>query len=302
MIQILFTILFLIVITIYYLRNNVIENFDDLFEDHEKYEEIYDNEFINLYEIIYRDFTDVKFDTNILYSKIKDNLNEKSKILVCGSGVGKLCKQIKENYIDIIGLDISQNMLLKAQSLYPNIKFMRGDMIKSNIFKKDTFDLIMMDERSLYYNKPENFELIISNIYHWIKSEGYFAIPIYDPDKLQLACRYYSSKYMDDKGNFHGFTYLNDFSHDCYYIKEEENSDVFHYYDKVIFDSGLKRIKKTTFYIPPKEKVYDIILKNGFDLVYIEKIRIQIVGGYEFAIFRKKKNISTVQELQNKIK
>ena len=155
--QLLFLILFIIILIIYYIRSNLIENFDDLFEDHEKYEEIYDTEFINLYEIIYRDFSDIKFDMNILYSKIKNNLNDRSKILVCGSGVGKLCKEFKENYFDVVGLDISQNMLLKAQSLYPNIKFVRGDMFKKNIFKQNTFDLICLDERTLHYNKSENF-------------------------------------------------------------------------------------------------------------------------------------------------
>ena len=30
---------------------------------------------------------------------------------------------IKEKYKNIIGVDISENMLKKAQSLYPNIKF-----------------------------------------------------------------------------------------------------------------------------------------------------------------------------------
>ena len=141
---------------------------------------------------------------------------------------------------------------------------------------------------------------IFKNIYMWLKEDGYLIIPIYDPIKLQLASRYYSSKYIDDKGNIHGFTYLNDFSHDCYYMKDSENNDLFNYYDKIIFDTGDKRIKKTVFNIPSKEKIYDLILNNFFDIVYIEDIRIQIVGGYELAIFKKKKQIITVDELEKK--
>lgn len=45
--------------------------------------------------------------------------------------------------------------------------------------------------------------------------------------------------------------------------------------------------------------MYDIILNNGFDVVHIENIRTQVVGGYELAIF-KKKNIITVEELEKK--
>jgi hypothetical protein len=189
-------------------------------------------------------------------------------------------------------------MLKKAQLLYPNIKFIRGNIIKNNIFNKRQFTHIYIDERTLYYNKPEYIEKIIRNIFDWLMDKGFLIIPIYDPLKLQLAARYYSSNYIDNKGYTHGFTYLNDFSHDCYYIKDDSEENVYHYYDKIIFDSGHKRIKKTKFYIPPKEEIYDIILRNGFDIFYIEKIRIQIVGGYELAIFRKKNMIISVDDLE----
>jgi ubiquinone/menaquinone biosynthesis C-methylase UbiE len=302
--KILFIIILLIIIlflSFSYYKIRFIENFEDKFDDYEKYDEIYDEEFIDLYEIIYRDFSDIDYDTKIVYSKVVENIKNKEDInfLVCGSGIGKLCKKIKEKY-NVIGVDISENMLKKAQILYPNIKFVRGNIIKNNIFSKNKFSHIYVDERTLYYNKPENIDKIIKNTFDWLVESGYLIIQIYDPDKLQLASRYYSSKYIDNKGNVHGFTYLNDFSHDCYYLKDENDKEIFYYYDKSIFDSGHKRIKKTTFYIPSKEKVYDIILNSGFDVVYIEKIRTQIVGGYELAIFKKKKQIISVDELEKK--
>ena len=307
--KILFVITLLILIlflSFSYYKIRSIENFEDKFDDHEKYDEIYDDEFINLYEIIYRDFSDIDYDTKIVYSKVVDNIKNKEniKFLVCGSGIGKLCKKIKEKY-NVIGVDISENMLKKAQILYPNIKFIRGNIIKHNIFNKNQFSHIYIDERTLYYNKTENIDKIIKNSFDWLVESGFLIVQIYDPLKLQLAARYYSSKYMDNKGNFHGFTYLNDFSHDCYYIKDDNDNDndkeIFYYFDKIVFDTGHKRIKKTTFYIPPKEKIYDIIINNGFDVFYIEKIRIQIVGGYELAIFRKKKQIVSVDELEKKL-
>jgi len=295
-----FIILFFIyVVYNYYRVSKTIENFEDKFETFEKYDDIYDSEFVDLYEIIYRDFSDIEYDFKVTDSKcISNNNNNNNNILVAGCGVGKLCKKIKDKYSNVVGLDISELMLNKAQSLYPNIKFIRGNLIKQNIFNKNTFTQIYIDERTLYYNKPDEINTIIINCMKWLKEDGFLIIPIYNPDKLQLACRYYSSKYIDNKGNIHGFTYLNDFSHDCYYIRNKENKDIFDYYDKIIFDTSDKRIKKTTFYIPPKENIYDIVLKNGFDLIHIEKIRIQIVGGYELAIFKKKKEITTVDELE----
>jgi len=289
----------LLFISIYHnYKNKIIENFEDKFDDHEKYEEIYDPEFASLYEIIYRDYSDIEKDLKIVYkytSDIKD-----TKYAVLGSGIGKLCKKIKEKNKNVIGVDISENMLKKAQSIYPNIKFIRGNIIREKIFNKGEFTHIYIDERTLYYNKINDIKNIIMNCYYWLKEGGYLIIQVYDPLKLQLAARYYSTKYIDDKGNTHGFTYLNNFSHDCYYIKDEKEEDTFHYFDKIIFDSGQKRIKKTTFYFPSKEISYDIIINNGFDLVHIEKIRIQIVGGYEIAIFKKKNKILSVDELERK--
>lgn len=296
---ILIVLFILIILIIFTLFNKSIENFEDKFEDHEKYDEIYDNEFVNLYEIIYRDFSDIDYDTKIVYSKSLDNINDVN-FLVCGSGVGKLCKKIKEKFKNVVGVDISETMLKKSQTLYPNIKFVRGNIIKKNIFNKNQFTHIYVDERTLYYNKYDEMAEIINNMNTWLKDDGFLIIPIYDSFKLQLASRYYSSKYIDNKGYIHGFTYLNDFSHDCYYVKDDENDEIFYYFDKVIFDTGEKRIKKTIFYIPPKEKIYDIILNNGFELIHIENIRLQIVGGYELGIFKKKKSIITVEELEKK--
>ena len=294
--------LVLLVIIIYnkFQKKLTIENFEDKFDEDEKYDEIYDEEFVELYEIIYRDFSDIDYDLKIVFTKVIDNIKNKDdiNILVCGSGVGKMCKRIKEKYKNVIGVDISNNMLSKAQMLYPNIKFIRGNIIKQNIFEKNSFSHIFLEERTLYYNKYEDMEKIIGNAFYWLKDNGFLIAQIYNPDRLQLASRYYSSKYIDNKGNIHGFTYLNDFSHDCYYIRDEDNKEIFNYFDKIILDNGKKRIKKTTFHIPSKEKMYDLILSSGFNIFYIEKVRIQIVGGYELVIFRKKNTKVTVDELQ----
>ena len=294
-----FLLFILLIILYYFFRVRVIERFEDKFDHFEKYEEIYDDQFVTLYEIIYRDFTDIEYDTKIVYKKTI-NGDETPKFFLFFCGVGKLCKAIKDRYKDVIGVDVSENMLKVSQRLYPNIKFVRGNLVKGNIFKEKEFTHIYIDERTLYYNNLDDIEKIIKNCFFWLKEESYLIVPIYDPNELQLASRYYSSKYIDDKGNIHGFTYLNDFSHDCYYIKEDGENDTFHYYDKIILDTGDKKIKKTTFNIPAKEKIYDIILSNGFDVLYIENIRTQIVGGYQLAIFKKKKERITVEELEKK--
>ena len=296
-----------VIIFLWLTRNRQkIENFEDMLEADDTYEDdIYDKEFVDFYEIIYRDYSDIDHDLNIISPKIIDNIKNKDdiSILVAGCGVGKLCSKLKEKYKTVVGVDISENILKKSQQLYPNIKFIRGNLNNKKIFEKNNFSHIFIDERTLYYNEYKEMEKIIINSHYWIKDRGFLIIPIYDPKKLQLAARYYSSKYMDNKGNINGFTYLNNFSHDCYYIKNTENeSDEFYYYDKLILDDGKKRVKRTKFYIPSKEKIYDLVLNNGFEIIHIEPIRVQIVGGYELALFRKKSTKMLVADIEKNIK
>jgi SAM-dependent methyltransferase len=298
-------------------KYNIIENFEDKFSefnDLDNFKEIYDKDFIEYYQIIYNDSSDIEADLKIVYDKAFNNVSNSSnlEILVAGCGVGKLCKKLKEKYKNVYGIDISENMLLKAQLLNPNIKFIRGNLLISNTFNSNQFTHIYLDERTLFYHKLDEMKLIIENIYSWLKKDGYLIVPIYDFNKLQLASRYYTTKYIDDKKNVHGFTYLNNFSHDCYYISdkklkeinnanskdsEKDDEDKYYYYDKIMLDSGKKRIKQTEFYFPNKESIYDIILKTGFDVVHIEKIRRQIVGGYELAILKKKYLEITIEKI-----
>ena len=269
----------------YFNNQNNNKNYNEYFTNNENNEnnDIYDKEFVEMYEIIYRDNSDIDYDYKIFNKYVK----EKNRIAVLGSGVGKMCKKLKEMIpnADIIGIDKSENMIIYSKKKYPNIKFKQADITKSNALE-GKYDIIILDERTLYYNT--NQKKIIDNCAKWLNNNGILVVPIYDPENLQLASRYYSLNYIDDKGNKHGFTYLNDFSHDGYYIKDEiKNNNKYNYYDKIVLKDGTKRIKKTTFYIQTKEKTYDIILKK-FKVIHIEPIHTQILGGYELGIFRKK--------------
>jgi len=272
---------------IFYLNNILKDNINT--EHFSVDNDIYDKEFVEMYEIIYRDNTDIDYDFNIIKKYLKNK--DIKKCAVLGSGVGKMCNKVKEGLglsgSDLMCVDNSEQMVIYSKKKYPNIKIVYADIIKENTLDKGKYDLIILDERTLYYNKIGNQKKIIDNCYKWLSKNGILVVPIYDPENLQLASRYYSLNYIDDKGNKHGFTYLNDFSHDGYYIKDKKNSELYNYYDKIVLKDGSKRIKKTTFYFQSKEKTYDMILKK-FKQIHIEPIHTQILGGYELGIFNKK--------------
>ncbi len=293
------------------------ENFTDkldysieylLNEYKEKNDDIYDKEFVDLYDIAYHDFFDINRDNKVILKHIPKKNKEDLVITVGGCGVGKVCKSWKDlGYTNIKGIDFSKHMLKKAEGLYPNIDFIRGNLVDPKIIPEKSTHLFIMDERTLYMNHTKDIEKIIQNAYNWLYDDGLLIVPIYDKNELQLASRYYSTSYIDNLGIVHGFTYLDHFSHDCWYVpdldeenKEEKSERLLMYFDKFTLKDGKKRIKHTMYYFLPKSEMYDIILKSGFEKIHIEPICTQIVGGYELAIFKKKKKIVNVSELQIK--
>ncbi len=280
----------------------------------EKDDDIYDKEFVDLYDIAYHDFFDINRDNKVILKYLPKSLQknkDNASIIVGGCGVGKICKSWKDlGYPNIKGIDFSKNMLKKAESLYPNVDFIRGNLVDSKILPEKSSHLFIIDERTLYMNHTKDIEKIIKNAYHWLYDDGILVVPIYDKNELQLASRYYSTSYIDNLGLVHGFTYLDHFSHDCWYVpdldeddKEKQKSErLLMYFDKFTFKDGKKRIKHTLHYFSPKNEIYDIILNSGFEKIHIEPICTQIVGGYELAIFKKKKNSINVSELQSKNK
>ena len=83
--KVLLLLLFLLILYIiyYFYKKESIENFEDKFNDHEKYEEIYDDEFVNFYEIIYRDFNDIDNDLKIVYSKTLNEVKNSNPFFYC---------------------------------------------------------------------------------------------------------------------------------------------------------------------------------------------------------------------------
>ena len=283
----------LIFLFIYYVYNLydrahfIVENFEDKYGQNEAYEDHYDKEMVNFYNIIYKDDK----AENELLAYIDKELNEKNDpfVLVIGCGKGSLLKKIKEKYRNTHGLDKSENMLKKCQENYPYIKTIKADIKKSDLFEKDYYDLIIFDENTLNHNSKKSMEIIIKNMKKYIKKNGSLIVPIYEEKNLEPRPRYYTTNYYDNEKNIHGFTYINNFSHDAYYIKYKIESKGFNYdyFDKIVLKDGKHRIKKTKLYIPEKEMKYELFLTNGYTVKKIYNYDDFSDLLYEVAIFKK---------------
>tara|TARA_B110000037_G_scaffold222134_1_gene295755 strand:+ start:265 stop:1200 length:936 start_codon:yes stop_codon:yes gene_type:complete len=295
------TIFILILYFIYiYKRHIPHETFENRMINDENYTDPFDKEFVDFYEIIYRDSTDLKTDYNFIKEKtLNDPHQENTNILIAGSGVGKLAALFKKNYKNITGVDKSENMIKKSYELNPNIKFIKGDLLNPLLFEKNMFSHIIFDNNALNYNSIKDMNIILHNCSGWLKEKGYLITPIFDQNKMRVSPRYYTTNYIDNKKVVHGYTYLNGFAHDGYLVQDDSKGtdDIIHF-DKIILEDGQHRIKKTELFIPKKEDLYETILKRGFVIDTIGTDLKRKQENYELVIFKKTKKIMDVNELE----
>ena len=284
---------------LYYFFNQSIESFENNKDDDIK--DQFDKEYVNFYEIIYRDYSDVDFEWKIMKEKAFKGYNrENTNILLVGSGVGKLASRIKREYPNMIGIDESQNMVNKSYELNPNIKFKKDNLLKDDKFEKNDFTHIIFDTNTIHYNNKHRIPKILKTCHNYLKEDGKLIIPVLDPSNMSRAARYYTTSYLDDHGIIHGFTYLNNFSHDCYHILDDEDKDYSIYFDKIVLEDGKSRIKKTGMYIPKKEDMFDMVLREGFKVDYIYTERGQKLEPREIGFFTKQNKIVDVSEIEKK--
>ena len=297
-------ILFVILYYLYNLYDRasfIVENFEDLYGQNEEYKDIYDKEFVNFYDIIYKD---EKNEDEIMKYVNKELKNFKEpNILVVGCGRGSLLNKLKKQYKNSQGLDKSENMLKKCQENYPYIKTIKADISREKLFENSKYDMILFDEDTLYQNNKKKIERIIKNIRPYLSKEGILFMPIYEEKELDPSPRYYTTNYYDNERNKHGFTYINNFAHNCYYIKKENDKSGYNYdyYDKIVLKDGNYRIKKTKLYIPEKEDQYELFLHNGYNVKKIYQLNDFSENKYEIGIFKKGINKINVEKNDNNI-
>jgi ubiquinone/menaquinone biosynthesis C-methylase UbiE len=280
----------------YNLQNNSIESFIDYNQD----DDIFDREYVDMYDVAYNDFNDIKMDYKHMLDANIFNNNDKIAILGCGVGKwGSYINSNRKNLDDLINIDKSTNMCRKAQKNYPNLKYINGNVVSNNnILNKNSQNIIIIDERMMLYNNFNDQTQIIINCHEWLKKDGYLVVPIYKIDSLGVACRFYSTNYIDDIGKLHGYTYLNGFTHDCWYeINQDSYKNNLDYYEKIVVDNNEKnnkRVFKQPMYIMKDNTLYDIILKSGFTVHKIYDTEKRVVSGYQLAIFKKGKTEITI--------
>lgn len=145
-------------------QNKVFEKefFNRIADENETYETIKDE--------IYNHLTNL-LNENIIKTSEKVNW----KVLEAGCGTGVFGKKLLEHFpkFNIIGVDISENMIKKADSGTKNYKALIGDLENKDLFKDNEIDIILCP--FILHHFP-NLEKVFENFDLWLKPGGFLII------------------------------------------------------------------------------------------------------------------------------
>jgi SAM-dependent methyltransferase len=136
-----------------------------------------------------------------IVSNIIGNVNSK-KVLDFGCGLGNYSKILKNDGADVIGIDISQKMIDKAGTAFPDIEFIKIDECEMP-FPNETFDVVVANIVFLMIESKEKMQYIVDGLYSVTKPDGLLVFSTTHPCFIDRDHIFYRDTFEN------GFDYFN---------------------------------------------------------------------------------------------
>lgn len=226
---------------------------------------VYDKFYADIYDLLV--FNGLKDDYEIGQIINRTNANTKSKILDIGCGTGHHVAKLNDSKMNVIGLDISQDMITKAKENYPGLKFIVGDALNSNEFTPNNFTHILCLYFTIYYMK--NKQLFFNNCYDWLMPGGNLVIHLVDREKFDPILppgnplyvvspqKYAKERITKTKINFNDFVYTSNF-------ELEGGKDLAIFDEKFKFSNGKIRKHEHKLYMESITDILNLAQNAGF--------------------------------------
>lgn len=190
------------------------------------------------------------YEKPAMYKLLPDSM-EGLKVMSLGCGSGEDCHELASRNAEVVGVDISSELIVRARETYPECTYIVADM-GSVDFDPNTFDLVYS---SLAIHYIDNWDKVLSMVHKVLRKNGIFQFSMNHP--FASARGVLDVEIGKIKGLFR--------------IKSEDKpatiyGDYFSYHDLKAFkteDEGL------TSYHKNFQIISYYALRNGF---YIEKI------------------------------
>jgi ubiquinone/menaquinone biosynthesis C-methylase UbiE len=210
-------------------------------------------------------FSNVKTEYEIGELFNQTFLTSESIVLDIGSGTGHHVNAIQGRGVpNVTGIDISSSMVQKAKEMYPNSKFLQGDVTQTDLFPSNSFTHILCLYFTIYY--IQNKEQFFRNVYNYLMPGGYFVLHLVNREKFdfflpsvfssQKRTRPVSSEGVTDI-KFNGFDYSGKFH-------RENKSDKASFHEKFKFHDGKVRTQEHSLYMEPEQDILSMVQDAGF--------------------------------------
>lgn len=113
-------------------------------------------------------------DLKVFSTLVKEKKGKVVLDLGCGSGVQT--KMLLDEGLEVLGLDISRNMIEQAKKKAPKAKYIVGDMTKLT-FRANSFDGVWA-RASLLHIPKQKVETVLKNIAKVLKPQGIFYLAL----------------------------------------------------------------------------------------------------------------------------
>ena len=241
-------------------EDGIVENFNN--------DTLYDTFYSKIYDQIVQGDVRSRAEVLLTLGWLKKYRSDAKTVEVldlgCGTGM-HVNEFMKEGLGSAIGIDKSSAMILRANTLYPNMKYVVGDVEKPTQFSAGQFNLATMFYFTIYY--VHHKDQILRNIFTWLQPGGAFVVHIVNREKfdpiLESASpftgfslqKYSKERVRRSKVAFDKFDYIAEFTNE---EADAKFTEVFK------FKGGRVRNNVHSLHMPTMEHLVHEIEEAGF--------------------------------------
>ena len=235
---------------------------------------------------VYDDFYAKVYD-ELVFNKIKNDYElgaivdstkptDTSIILDVGCGTGHHVSSLADKGYKVVGIDLSESMIKKAQETYPNLDFRVSDALATMSFPANSFTHITCLYFTIYYIKDKR--LFFENCIHWLMPGGFLILHLVNRDKFDpilpagdpfhiVSPQSYADKRITSTNvKFDKFDYKANFELIPANNDTDDVNAILHETFKPFKKGGQIRKNEHKFYMPSQAKVLAMAKEAGFIL------------------------------------
>ena len=247
---------------------------------------IYDKFYTKNYDKIYLNPAKNNYEIGIIEKESENQDKSAVKIIDVGCGTGYNVNKLNEKGYNIIGLDQSEDMIKYANNQYSNCEFVNNNILNTQSFDYNNFDIITCLGKTIYEIKDKN--KFFENCYSLLNNNGKMIVNIvnrdkfrpyvqntkdngvlFNPEDFNQEIKNMIIKFKNNMEFKSDYNKLYDKNNADSYELTDENSIPYSVYNEEFINFDKNKVKKyeLNMYMPKKQSIENIAESKGFKLI-----------------------------------